>query len=91
MRAAWRVKSARKRIAARGRLQQDRFSQQVDEIAVERATAGDPVRLTIRERSVAVRRLLRHGLTSRAIAERLHLSTRTVERYRAGTHKTLAA
>jgi len=68
-------------------------SPHIDEIAVERAMAGDAVRLTIRERGEAVRRLTAAGLTARQVASRLHITTRTVVRYRNGhiQHSEVAA
>ena len=45
----------------------------VDEIAVQRLTAGDPPeRTTLGEREEAVRRLHAHGLNDRQIADRMH-------------------
>jgi len=46
----------------------------VDHVAVERACAGDPVRLTKAERRAAVGRLLASGLTSAQAAGRLGMS-----------------
>jgi len=46
----------------------------VDDVAVERACAGDPVRLTKAERRAAVGRLLASGLTSTQAAGRLGMS-----------------
>jgi FixJ family two-component response regulator len=57
---------------------------EVDEIAIERAMHGDPVRLTCRERGLVVQTLTERRLSARAIAARLGVSERTVERYRAG-------
>jgi len=63
-------------------------SPHVDEIAVSLAVCGDRrVRLTIRERAVAVAQLTRLGWSANAIAERLGLAARTVVRYRAGVQK----
>lgn len=56
----------------------------VDEIAVERACAGDPVPLTRAESAEAYRRLERLGLSAREIATRLHTSRKSVERWRSG-------
>jgi len=50
----------------------------VDEVAVERACTGDPVRLTPVERRVAVARLLERGLTPSQAADRLGMSGSTV-------------
>lgn len=49
----------------------------IDEIAVERAMNGDPVRLDNAERAEAARRLLAAGLLPSQIAQRLRLSGRT--------------
>jgi transposase-like protein len=46
----------------------------VDEIAVERATKGDRVRLTRRERAEVVQRLLGRGATVTDVARTLGLS-----------------
>jgi hypothetical protein len=54
----------------------------LDEIAVERAMHGDPVRLTEPERVEAVRRLAARGLSDSAIGRLLHCSDRTVLRWR---------
>lgn len=79
------VENARNRARRRGQYVPRPQSRDphVDEIAVERAMAGDEVALTIRERAVAVQRLSQLGLSSRQIADRLRLSDRTVQRYRA--------
>ena len=50
----------------------------VDEVAVERACAGDPVRLTPAERRTAVARLLECGLTPSQSAARLGMSGSTM-------------
>jgi len=50
----------------------------VDEVAVERACAGDPVRLSPAERRVAAGRLLERGLTPSQAAARLSMSASTV-------------
>lgn len=54
----------------------------LDEIAIERAMHGDPVRLTEPERAEAIRRLAARGLSDNAIATRLHCDNRTVLRWR---------
>jgi len=54
----------------------------VDEIAVERACRGERIQLNRAEKAVAIERLNRRGLGSRAIAERLGVSARTVVRRR---------
>lgn len=53
-----------------------------DDVAIERATAGDPVPLLTHERVEAVRRLAAKGYTDAEIAERLHMTERTVQRTR---------
>ncbi|MDF2708152.1 MAG: hypothetical protein K0R62_3804 [Nonomuraea muscovyensis] len=54
-----------------------------DEIAVDRAVMGDtPTRLTPRERTAAVQRLDRRGLSARQIAEHVGCTKRTVHRIR---------
>lgn len=53
-----------------------------DEMAVELAVAGQPVRLTQAERRLAVTELHTYGLTDPEIAERLHCSDQTVLRDR---------
>ncbi|WP_282696304.1 helix-turn-helix domain-containing protein [Streptomyces sp. CC208A] len=59
---------------------------QPDEIAIERAIAGDPPpRLTPRERAAAIQQLSRHGYSARQIAERLRCTPRTVHRARTRT------
>lgn len=54
----------------------------VDDVAVERAMNGQPVRLTPTERREAVARLTRRGLSARRIAELLHTTSRTIVRVR---------
>lgn len=54
----------------------------LDDIAIERAVAGDPVHLRPVERVEVVRRLTRLRLTTPQIAERLHIAPRTVARIR---------
>lgn len=53
----------------------------VDEVAVERACAGDPVALTLPERVEAAVRMSRVGVAHSTIAARAGVSTRTVERW----------
>ena len=53
-----------------------------DEIAVELAVAGDPIRLTQSEFDEAIRRLHHRQLSDGAIAARLHVVARTVLRAR---------
>lgn len=56
---------------------------EVDEMAVERLVAGDPPETTTRaERAAAVAVLVARGLTNVRVAERLGITTRTVERLR---------
>lgn len=58
--------------------------EQPDEVAIQRATAGDPPgRLTQRERHAAIRQLDAKGLSAAVIAERVRCSKRTVHRARA--------
>jgi DNA-binding CsgD family transcriptional regulator len=78
MRAIWR----RKRAPGLGGPR--RRATDVDEIAVERAVAGERLTLTLRERGLAIDRLTRAGLSARQIGLRLGISDRTVGRYRAG-------
>lgn len=66
-----------------------RRDQHIDEIAVERACNGDPVRLTVHERARVVGILTARGLSANAIAERLRLARRSVQRYRAGEIKAV--
>ena len=53
----------------------------IDEVAVMRLLAGQPVRATVAEKLEAMRRLP-VGLSAREIAERLRVSARQVQRYR---------
>lgn len=70
--------------AARVRNQTGHLSRRdIDEIAVARATAGDPpARMTIAERAEAVRRLHQRHLSDPGIAGVLGISTMTVLRIR---------
>jgi len=52
----------------------------IDEVAVEQAIGGRSVHLILAERTVAIARLTAWGLSAAEIAQRLHLSTRTVQR-----------
>lgn len=54
-----------------------------DEVAVERAVAGQAVRLRPVERREAIRRLKAARLTDAAVAVRLHTTERAVQRHRA--------
>jgi DNA-binding NarL/FixJ family response regulator len=57
---------------------------QPDEIAIERAVAGDPPdRLTPRERAAAIAQLDRRDYSAAVIAERVRCTPRTVHRARA--------
>lgn len=56
-----------------------------DEIALERAMAGEPVRLTKAETAEVVRRLTDDGHSAADIAARLNLSSRAVVRWRSHT------
>lgn len=75
--AAWAAHNRRRREDGRRRL-----AHHVDDIAVERASYGDPVRLNRAERRKAVALLTRQGLTKGVIAERLRISPRAVARWR---------
>ena len=57
-------------------------SDDVDELAIERALAGANVTLTDAERLIVVTRLVADGLSDAAIAKRLHVTDRTVLRWR---------
>ena len=59
------------------------WTHDVDEVAVWRATQGDPVPLYRHERVAVLERLRREGLPSWEIARRLGVSTRTVDRWEA--------
>lgn len=50
-----------------------------DEIELELAAAGEPVRLRPRDRRVIVGRLIEQGLTARQVAGRLGISRRAVQ------------
>jgi DNA-binding CsgD family transcriptional regulator len=64
----------------------------VDEIAVQRAAYhGDPIRLTVAERVEAVDYLTRHHYSAQQIADRLGMTERTVQRYRARARARQAA
>jgi transcriptional regulator with XRE-family HTH domain len=54
----------------------------IDEIAVERACAGDAVKLTRAERAAAVEILVRRGHTAAEIASRLRVTKRQAQRRR---------
>jgi DNA-binding NarL/FixJ family response regulator len=61
----------------------------LDEIAIERAVAGDGMRLehlTIAEQKEVVRRLTEQGKSIRDIADQLATTKRTVSRRRIATH-----
>jgi len=55
---------------------------EMDDVAIMRATYGDHVTLTKAERTVAVARLTNQGLSADQVAERLHVTERTVARDR---------
>lgn len=55
----------------------------VDEVAVERAMAGEPIELTLADQTEAVRRLAARGMSVRRIALLLRTSARTVSRRKA--------
>jgi hypothetical protein len=55
----------------------------VDEVAVERAMAGEPIELTLADQTEAVRRLTAKGMSVRRIALLLRTSARTVSRRKA--------
>jgi len=63
----------------------------LDEVAVELAMRGQKLPLTVHERSEAIARLTRHGVSAREIAERLHTSQRHVVRLRSALRDTHAA
>lgn len=54
----------------------------MDEIAIERAMLGEPVKLSNRERAEAVRRLAERGLSDAQIGDLLGIATRSVFRVR---------
>ena len=54
----------------------------VDDVAVTRACGGEVVPLTVQERTMAVRELAQAGLSTAQIAQRLHVTRRTVGRHR---------
>lgn len=54
----------------------------VDEVAVERACAGERVRLSSEERHLAILRLTEQGLSAREIARRIGVTGRSVTRHR---------
>ena len=66
---------------------------ELDEVAVMRLIAGDPVRSTKAERLEAVRVLTERGQSAAWIAQRLHVTERSVTRHRAelNTRKEIAA
>ncbi len=56
--------------------------QGIDDVAVERAMAGEAIRISRAERWIAVERLAALGMPDRAIAERLHVTDMTILRDR---------
>lgn len=73
----WRARVNAKR-AERRRAEQEAARHAIDEVAIERACAGELIRLTADERLEAVRRLLARGLLRSHIAQRLHTNGSTV-------------
>ncbi len=63
------------------------YMEPVDEVAVQRAITGDRVRLTPRERAIAIDELTKRGLTADEIGRRVGRCARQVLRYRAGLIK----
>lgn len=61
-----------------------------DEVSVHRAMRGRPADLRPAERTEAVRRLTEQGLSAAQIAERLHTTSRSVNRHRATTSRRSA-
>jgi hypothetical protein len=59
---------------------------EVDEVAVMRLIAGDPVTSTKAERLEAVRALTGRGRSAAWIARQLHMTPRSVQRLRAELH-----
>lgn len=55
----------------------------VDEVAVYRTVLGESMALTVRERRAVADRMTELGYTARQIGERLGITARTVQRYRA--------
>lgn len=96
--AGWSADRTRREAAARGwpppiawdddiddpeaRPMAEDHSADLDEVAITEAMAGRLVRLTKSERAEAVRRLTGQGLSARDIADRLHITGRTVTRRR---------
>lgn len=58
------------------------LSPPLDEIAVERAMAGDPGEMSAIDCYEAVRRLTEQGLSAREIGQRLRITQRSVVRWR---------
>lgn len=54
----------------------------LDDIVVERMIAGDVVHSSYAERAAAIAKLDCFGYSASKIAERLHISERTVQRHR---------
>lgn len=65
-------------------------SDDVDEVALRRAAAGDRVRLTTVERRHLVATLTANGLSARQIADRIHLARRSVQRHRTAIRQAIA-
>jgi len=66
-------------------------SRELDEVAVGRLIAGDPVHSTKAERLEAVRQLSARGRSASWIATHLHITERSVTRYRAELNTRRAA
>jgi DNA-binding CsgD family transcriptional regulator len=64
---------------------------ELDEVELELAAAGEPVRLRPRERRVVVGRLIEQGHTAREVAVRLGISRRAVQSHLAILRRTAAA
>jgi len=64
---------------------------ELDEVELELAAAGEPVRLRPRERRVVVGRLIEQGHTAREVAARLGISRRAVQSHLAILRRTAAA
>lgn len=67
------------------------YGRDIDEIAVERAIAGDPGVLNPVERRIAITTLTAAGLSAPRIAARIRCTKRTVERHRRAMRNEAAA
>lgn len=72
-----------KALSRRSGGRKNRDSKALDEIAIERAMAGDRVHLTPAERVEAARRLSARGLSLAQVADRMNVTKRSVSRHRA--------